>query len=211
MKLNNTFKKLLIAITSLIVINILSVFVYWNVSTSYSKYSFNNSFDCGIVFFHSVTKQGALSEDSKERCNLAVKLYKNGSIKNIICVGGASLNKIGSKMMKEYILSFDIHDSIIITDSLSYSSKTNLSEANKIILNKNYKSALIISSPSHIPRLRYITDKHLNKTELGFITFDYDYSFLDIYFDCNSEFIKWIYLLFLPDSFIDYSRKILNN
>ena len=99
MRHNSILKKLIISIAAVIVLNILSVIVYWSISASESNNSFNNPFDCGIVFFHSVTKQGNLSNITKERCNLAVKLYNNGTVKNILCVGGASLTKAGSKFM----------------------------------------------------------------------------------------------------------------
>ncbi|MFZ4590275.1 MAG: YdcF family protein [Ignavibacteria bacterium] len=187
----------------------MSVIIYWNLSTSYSKTTFNNQFDCGIVFFHSVTKQGALSIDTKERCNLAVALYKNGTIKNIICAGGSSSNAPGPRMMYELIRNAGVPDSSLFSDSASYSSKTNLIEADKIIAQKKFTSAVLISSPTHIQRLKYLSDEYIKDIKPGFITFKYDYSVTDVYFDCNSEFIKWIYLLFLPDSFTEFSKKLL--
>jgi len=193
------------------VIDILTVLIYWNVSTSYSKTSINNTYDCGIVFFHSVTKKGALSTDTRERCDLAIKLYRKGILKNLICVGGASLNKAGSLLMKDYLSASGIPDSSITTDTLSFSSVTNISEAYKILIKRNFGSALIISSPSHIPRLEYISKKQLTNINKGYITFDYDYGLIDIFLDCNSELIKWVYLFFLPESFTVFSKKLINN
>jgi len=138
-----------------------------------------------------------------------VRLFKGGTIKNILCSGGASSNKAGSNMMKDYLIGFGIPDSIIITDSLSYSSKTNISEADKHININNYKSALLISSPTHILRLKYLANKDLSEIKLSAVTFDMNYSLLDIYLDCNTEFIKWIYLLFLPDEFTQFSKRYL--
>jgi vancomycin permeability regulator SanA len=202
-------KKIFIVLISLFVLDILSVLIYWNASTSYSNVSTDNTYDCGIVFFHSVTKQGALSTDTKERCNLAIELYKKGSIKNILCVGGASLNKAGSLMMKDYLSYSGIPDSSLTADTLSFSSITNLSEADKILTRRNFRTALIISSPSHIPRLKYLSERLLHNINKSYITFNYDYGIIDIYLDCNSEFIKWVYLLFLPESFTVFSKKFL--
>ncbi|MCX6156787.1 MAG: YdcF family protein [Ignavibacteriota bacterium] len=209
LKHNRIFKKLLYIIISVIVLNILSVIIYWNLSVSYVKSDISNQSDCGIVFFHSVTKQGGLSYDTKQRCNLGVELYKLGIIRNVICAGGFSSNNQGPKMVYEYIKSSGVPDSNIVSDSASYSSITNLTEAYRIITQKNYKSAVIISSPTHIPRLRYLSGKYLTDIKTGFITFQYDYSITDIYLDCNTEFIKWIYLLFLPESFSTFSKKFL--
>lgn len=205
------FKWSLIIIISVIVLNVLSVIIYWNFSVSYSKNRFSHPFDCGIVFFHSVTKQGALSNDTKERCNLAIELYKQGTIRNVICVGGSTSNNPGPKMMYEFVKNSGVPDSNIISDSISYSSITNLIEANKIITQKNYISALLISSPSHIPRLEYLSHKYLGNIKTGFITFKNNYSVSQIYFDCNSELIKWIYLLFLPESFSVFSKSSYNH
>lgn len=202
-------RKITISLAALLILNIISVFIYWNISASYSKYSFNNSFACGIVFFHSVTKQGNLSNETNERCNLALRLFKDGMIKNILCAGGASSNKAGSNMMKDYLIDFGIPDSIIITDSLSYSSKTNISEAYKHLNIKNYKSALLISSPTHILRLKYLANREMSGIRLSEVTFNINYSLVDIYLDCNTEFIKWVYLLFLPDEFAQFSKRFL--
>jgi vancomycin permeability regulator SanA len=206
---NHILKKLIIVTASIIILNILSVIVYWNLSVSYSNNDLNSQFDCGIVFFHSVTKQGALSIDTKERCNLAVALFKNGTIKNVICAGGSTSNAQGPRMMYEYIRNAGVPDSIIFSDSASYSSKTNIIEADKIISQKKFNSALLISSPTHIQRLKYLSGDYLKNVKPDFITFKYNYSITDIYLDCNSEFIKWIYLLFLPDSFTDFSKKLI--
>lgn len=204
-------KKIFVVLLSLFVLDILSVLIYWNASTSYSNVSIDNTYDCGIVFFHSVTKQGGLSTDTKERCNLAIELYRKGRIKNILCAGGASLNKAGSLMMKEYIFFSGVPDSSITADTLSFSSVTNLTEADKILARRNFRTALIISSPSHIPRLKYLSDKLLHITNKSYVTFNYDYGIIDIYLDCNSEFIKWLYLLVFPESFNLFSKKLLNN
>lgn len=197
-------------LASAFIINILSVIIYWNLSVSYSGYSKASSYDCGIIFFHGITKQGTLSEDSKQRCELGANLFKTGKVRNIICAGGSTLKKPGSVIMRDYIKSLGLPDSSIILDSLSYSSITNLKEAGKIVGNKSFSSAILISSPTHMLRLKYLAEKYLPGTQNGYTTFSYDYSITDIFLDCNSEFIKWVYLLILPDSFTDFSKNILN-
>lgn len=211
MKRNNILKKSGITLFALIVLNIICVSVYWNTSVSFSENKFTKPYDCGILFFHSVTKQGTLSSDTKERSGLCAKLYKEGIIRKVICAGGASSDKSGSKMMREYTIKLGVPDSCIFSDTLSYSSETNIIEANKIIKSENFSSVLLISSPTHILRLKYIAGKYLERNEIGLCTFKYDYPLTDIFFDCNTEFAKWVYLLFLPESFKSFSKKLLDS
>ncbi len=210
MKRIRIIKKTGSIILSLFVLNIICVIIYWNVSVSYSDIVYAKSYDCGILFFHSLTKQRTLSTDTKERCSLAVNLFKTGVIKRIICAGGASSDKSGSIMMRNLVNTMGVPDSTIISDTLSYSSVTNIIESSKIIKSNNFNSALLISSPTHLLRLKYIANKYLDGTEHNFATFHYDYSLLDIFLDCNAEFIKWVYLLFLPDSFKSITKRVVH-
>jgi len=150
-----------------------------------------------------------MSEDSKQRCELGANLLKTGKVRNLICAGGSSSKKPGSSVMKDYIKSFGVPDSCILTDTLSYSSITNLKESGKIITEKKFKSALLISSPTHMPRLKYLSGKYITDTKNGFTTFTYDYSISDIFLDCNSEFIKWVFLTILPESFTDIAKNLI--
>ncbi len=204
-------KIVLIFIIVILLLDVIAVSFYWNYSISFRENNYNRNFDCGIVFFHSVKKTGGLGEESKQRCNVSIDLFKSGKIKYIICSGGATTSKdeIGSKLMKEYILNTGIPDSLVLTDTLSYSSKTNLIESDKILKERNFNSAILISSPSHIPRIIHLSKDYSFEKE--YLTFGGDYSIFVILKDCNSEFVKWVYLLFLPDIFTEYSKQILNN
>jgi vancomycin permeability regulator SanA len=210
-RLKSFSKTALIFIVVFLLLDIIAVILYWNYSISFIKYNYNRNFDCGIVFFHSVKKTGGLSEDSKQRCNVSIDLFKTGKIRYILCSGGASASsdKIGSRLLKEYMLNSGIPDSLVLTDTLSYSSKTNIFESEKILKEKNFKSAILISSPSHIPRIIHLSKDY--NFEKEYLTFGGDYSIFEILKDCNSEFVKWVYLLFLPDIFAEYSKQILRN
>jgi vancomycin permeability regulator SanA len=123
-RLKSVLKIVLIFIIVILLLDIIAVIFYWNYSISFRENKINRDFDCGIVFFHSVKKTGGLGEESKQRCNVSIDLFKTGKIKYILCSGGAAISadEIGSKLMKDYILNFNIPDSLILTDTLSYSS-----------------------------------------------------------------------------------------
>ena len=202
---------MIIFILLITAIDIAAVTLYWNFSIPYSTNEIIKNFDCGVVFFHSVKKSGGLSEETKQRCDVSAGLFKKGKVKYIICSGGAraNANETGSKLMKDYLIKLNLPDSLILTDTLSYSTRTNTFETYKIIKERHLVSAVLISSPSHIIRI-----KHLSKGydfEKDYLTYRSDENIFKIFIDCNSEFIKWVYLLFLPDSFTDYSKELLSS
>lgn len=187
-----------------------AVFFYWKYSVSYSDNTINKNYDCGVVFFHSVKKSGGLSEETQRRCDVSAGLFFEEKINYIICSGGARTNSIlmGSKLMKEYLKQLNVPDSLIFTDTISYSTKTNIIESDRIIGINNFKSAVLISSPSHMIRIRHLSEGYSFEKE--YLTYKSNYNLFEIFADCNTEFIKWVYLLFLPDNFTDYSKELLS-
>lgn len=206
---NNFIKKITTLILVIFLIDIISVVLYMNYSDSISKEKPEKTFDCGVVFFHSVKKSGGLSEETMQRCDVSLSLLKEGKIKYIICSGGGRTkgNVTGARLMRNYLKGDNVSDSLILTDTISYSTKTNLEEVNKIMGKNSLKSAILISSPSHLPRIKYISRNYVY--EKDYRTYVCDDSIFKIYADCNIEYIKWIYLLFLPDSFSEYSKEII--
>ena len=89
----------------------------------------------GVVLHRITYKNNSLSRESIRRVDHSVDLFKQGIIKNIICVGSSNPQSTyrGSKKIKQHILSRGIPDAKVFNDSLSYSSFRNLEEALKII------------------------------------------------------------------------------
>jgi uncharacterized SAM-binding protein YcdF (DUF218 family) len=204
----NRIKKIFRGILTILLIDIIAVTVFWVSSARYTG-DYNDTFDCGIVFFHSITKSGDLSDESVKRCLKALQLYDESKLSNIICTGGLKINfpRTGSRMMKDYMIAGGVNAQNIFADTVSHSSLTNWRESLKIIREKGFKKIIIISSPSHILRLKYIC------RELGlyieYITFTPDSGIFDIFIDSNIEFGKWIFLLVLPESFSDWVKDLI--
>ncbi|MCU0373046.1 MAG: YdcF family protein [Ignavibacteria bacterium] len=204
----NKIKKIIRGILVLFLIDIIAVVVYWALSTRYSA-DYNEHFDSGLVFFHSVTKRGDLSDESVKRCTKAMQLYYEKNLDNIICTGGLKTNfpRTGSKMMKDFLTAGGVNGKNIFADTLSHSSLSNWRESLKIIKEMGFKKILVISSPTHILRLKYIC------VEPGLyvkcVTFAPDSGIRDIFLDCNIEFGKWFFLLLLPESFSDWVKDLI--
>jgi uncharacterized SAM-binding protein YcdF (DUF218 family) len=198
-------RKIARAAIVLLLIDITFVAVYWFSSVPYSD-DYNEAFDCAVVFFHSITKSGLLSEESVKRCNKAMQLFSEKYAGNIICTGGLKINQLrtGSQMMRDYLIQRGINEQNVFTDTVSHSSLSNWRESVKIIKEKGYKKILIISSPSHILRLKYICIEP--GLDVKYITYNPDSGVFEIFADCNVEFVKWFFLLVLPESFSDWTK-----
>ena len=201
-------KKIIRGISVLFLVDILAVAVFWISSTRYSG-DYYEHFDCGLVFFHSITKRGDLSDESVKRCTKAMQLYYEKKLDNIICTGGLKINfpRTGSNMMKEFLKAGGVNGKNIYADTLSHSSLSNWRESLKIIKVKGFKKILIISSPTHILRLKYICEEP--GLYVKCVTFDPDSGILDIFIDSNIEFGKWFFLLLMPESFSDWIKDLV--
>lgn len=116
----------------------------------------NFSADAGIVFFGDYTHRGArLGADSRQRAEAAIELYKQGAIRNIICVGGYETHQWRGKphLMKQYLLLNGIPENRIHHDSLSFNTITNWQEACKIMELNNFSKVVAISAPLHTFRI----------------------------------------------------------
>ena len=204
----NIIKKIVRGISVILLIDIIAVAVFWLTSVRYSD-DYNETFDCGIVFFHSITKYGDLSDESVKRCAKAIQLYKENKMSNIICTGGLKTNypMTGSKMMKDYVIASGINVNNIFADTVSHSSLSNWRESLKIIKEKGFKKIIIISSPSHILRLKYICVEP--GLQVKSVTFAPDSGIWDVFIDCNIEFGKWFFLLLLPENFSDWIKDLI--
>ncbi|MCI0472638.1 MAG: YdcF family protein [Ignavibacteria bacterium] len=201
-------KKIIRVLLVLFLVDITAVTVFWIFSTRYSG-DYNEHFDCGLVFFHSITKKEDLSEESVKRCTKAMQLYFEMNLDNIICTGGLKTNlpRTGSKMMKEFLTAGGVNVKNIFADTLSHSSLSNWRESLKIMKEKGFKKILIISSPSHILRLKYICVEP--GLHVKCITFTPDSGVIDIFIDSNIEFGKWFFLLFMPESLSDWIKDLI--
>jgi uncharacterized SAM-binding protein YcdF (DUF218 family) len=204
----SVIKKIIRGILVLFLVDIIAVAVFWISSTRYSG-DYYERFDCGLVFFHSITKRGDLSDESVKRCIKAMQLYYEKKLDNIICTGGLKINfpRTGSNMMKDFLTAGGVNVKNIYADTLSHSSLSNWRESLKIIKEKGFKKILIISSPSHILRLKYICEEP--GIQVRCVTYAPDSGILNIFIDSNIEFGKWVFLLLLPENFSDWIKDVI--
>lgn len=154
--------------------------------------------DAGIVFFGDYTENSlALGPASKNRAATAIKLFREGKIKKIICVGGYNYKNWSGKphLMRQFLENNNIPKTSILNDSLSYNTITNWREALKIIKHHNIKSVVAISSPLHVYRISCMIDRQ----NINYKSYRYSFHnikeywqfFLDVHHEWLSHFLSF--------------------
>lgn len=111
--------------------------------------------DVAVILGNKVNEDGTLSERLEKRLETGVELYKNHRIKKIIVSGGLGKEGYyeGSKM-KEYLISKNIPNSVIIVDNKG--DNTRLTVKNTLEIQKKYpfKSLIVVSQYFHVTRTK---------------------------------------------------------
>ncbi len=165
--------------------------------------------DAGILFFGDYTEdQSDIGPDSKNRARTAIKLFKEGKIKKIICVGGYNYQKWKGKphLMRQFLELNSIPASCIINDTISYNTITNWREALKIIEREKLTSIVAISSPLHVYRIYCMVDLR----NMHFVSYTYSLrsinEFWQLFSDVHHEWVSHFLSFALKD---DVRNKIV--
>lgn len=118
--------------------------------------------DCAIVL-GAAAWHDKPSPVFKERINHAIILLKENRIKSIILTGGFGNNAefAESEVARKYCLEHGVLPHQIHIEKSSLTTKQNISEANSIMDQKDFQTALIVSDPWHLKRACSIA-KHYN-------------------------------------------------
>jgi uncharacterized SAM-binding protein YcdF (DUF218 family) len=163
----HNFKGILLLLAIFIIIftiDVVAVMWYFNrVNNFLDEQPKNFRADAGVIFFGDYLEHDRyieLGPDSRNRADEAIRLYRIGRIKNIICVGGYEIRMWKGKphLLCNYLIANGIPKENITYDSLSFNTITNWKEAKKILAAKNFKTAVAISSPLHIYRIATMID-----------------------------------------------------
>lgn len=113
--------------------------------------------DVAVILGNKVNEDGTLSKRLEKRLETGVKLYQNHRIKKLIVSGGLGKEGFyeGSKM-KEYLISKNIPDSVIIVDNKG--DNTRLTVENTLETRKKYpfESIIVVSQYFHVTRTKKI-------------------------------------------------------
>jgi len=145
--------------------NIIAILLIWFVghivyTTIDGLINTKENADLAVILGNKVNEDGTLSKRLEKRLECGLDLYRNGQVKMILVSGG--LGKEGfyeGDKMKEYLISKNVPDSLVIIDN--YGNNTLATVNNTIKLNDslNFESILVVSQYFHITRTKKLFRK----------------------------------------------------
>jgi hypothetical protein len=117
--------------------------------------------DCAIVFFHDFTEDWRLNEETIRRCRHALNLFLRHRVSVPICSGGnrPREGKSGAKLMLEWLVEQGVPGNALHTEINSCETLGNIRNSLRIAKTLGYSSALFVSSPLHLYRMKLLLPK----------------------------------------------------
>jgi vancomycin permeability regulator SanA len=111
--------------------------------------------DVAVVLGNTVQPDGQPSPRLKARLDKAVQLYRQGLFSNIIVSGGVGIEGFDEAVvMKRYLIAQAVPDDHIFVDSDGRTTYLTAKHSARLMKEKRWTSALVISQYFHIPRTR---------------------------------------------------------
>lgn len=117
--------------------------------------------EMGIVLMgDSANDYTDIGKQTRQRLNHSIKLYRQGYIKEFLCVGGSrpTHNYSGAQLMRQYLIDKGIPAEKIQMEQRSYDTVTNMSYTEEILRTQRPLRVVLISSPLHVFRIRALRD-----------------------------------------------------
>lgn len=149
----NLLKLALLCIVTAIIIIVYNAVAIWQ----FSKQDQTRHADCAIVAGAGVkgSRPGAVFQ---ARLDHAIWLYHEGFVETLILTGGFSPGAARSDaaIAKEYVLTRNVPASAIFIEERSTVTRENLRYAAEIMARQRLNTALLVSDPLHMMRMRFI-------------------------------------------------------
>ncbi|MFC1656476.1 YdcF family protein [Patescibacteria group bacterium] len=133
-------------------------------------------------------------QNMKSRTEKSVQLYKQNKAKKIIFTGGFKTRKDMSEaeFMSKIAIKMGLPRKDIIFEEQANFTMDNAYYSRQIMDKNKFQSAIIVTSPSHIRRVKYIFNRILKKQKLKYQTCNSDENFIDICLNYIKEIGKLI-------------------
>ncbi|MFH1089581.1 MAG: YdcF family protein [Candidatus Uhrbacteria bacterium] len=122
-----------------------------------------------IILAGGITKEGSLPDIPKFRADKGFELFKAGVADKIIISGRYSFlldytpPTTEAQIMKDYLVALGIDKEKIFLEEKSTDTIGNAYYTKQILLDKNWKNIVVVTSDFHIERTKYIFSKILGK------------------------------------------------
>jgi uncharacterized SAM-binding protein YcdF (DUF218 family) len=146
-----SLRKILILLLAVVfVVTINAVFVYRHIPNHNTDLT---HFDTLIVLGNPAGADGTPSPEQRERTLEGVREYKAGIAPHLIFTGGAAHNRfVEAEVMKALAVAEGVPASDITLEDQAQNTIQNIYYSEQIMQANHWKSAEVISSPSHLPR-----------------------------------------------------------
>lgn len=149
-------KKALYFIAVIALINLVATAVFtYTIKNRLSHSPSPDKLDTLVILFADFTDDyKELGEESIKRLNYAISSSSQYRSASFLCVGGSRPDyKVkGAELMKNYLMDHGIAGDKVFADGNSYDTRTNWSDARRLIKEKNWHSVGIVSSAFHLYR-----------------------------------------------------------
>jgi uncharacterized SAM-binding protein YcdF (DUF218 family) len=111
-----------------------------------------------VVLFSDFDAGGGIDAETRRRLNAALDLYRREAVPLIICSGGArpSTGRYGSVSMRQHLIERGVPADRVLAECRSNHTRSNVREAGQALQRMGVSRAVLVSSPVHLPRLRYL-------------------------------------------------------
>ena len=121
-------------------------------------------FDTIVILSHEILADGSLSSIMKQRLDYGIKLFKKTKVKNLILSGGlghpnSNYNRELALVMREYVVFNGVPKENILLEKKSCDTVGQaIFLIKEILIPKSLKNVIVVSSKSHLPRVKVIFD-----------------------------------------------------
>lgn len=117
--------------------------------------------DVAIVLGNTVESDGRPSARLRGRLDKAVELYHGGLFRHVIVSGGTGVEGFNeAEVMKRYLVSQGVPEDHIIADGEGATTSLTARNAARVMKERGWQSALVISQYFHVPRTRLAVESY---------------------------------------------------
>jgi uncharacterized SAM-binding protein YcdF (DUF218 family) len=151
-------KILVIVLAAVLAATIDAAFVYRNIPNRNTDLT---HFDTLIVLGNPAEADGTPSPEQRERTLEGVREYKAGVAPHLIFTGGAAHNRfVEADVMRDLAVAEGVPAGDITVEDQAQNTIQNIYYSERIMEAHKWKSAEIVSSPSHLPRTALILEHY---------------------------------------------------
>ena len=123
-----------------------------------------------VVLGNRINDDGSFTSIMVRRLELALELYNNKMVDKIICSGGYANPKVNfseAEKMKEYLISKNIPEELIIEENKSLSTYQNALYSVPIVLEEKANLIIVTSTNEHFTKYNYNVIKYFEDQLIG--------------------------------------------